>query len=117
MRISDWSSDVCSSDLAADQGVPDYQAAFAAVFGQGLWTIWGSLVAFMLGQLIDVNVYHRIRRRPGDRHAWLRATGSTAVSRLIDTLVVLSIALVLGPQPWGLVLFFAGGPLKTFKKK
>src|SRR3546814_2359996 len=127
MRISDWSSDVCSSDLfrsgsliftagtllwtivfimtdtineyfgrrgvrfiswlaaalivygfvfafiaihlapaawwtgiAADQGVPDYQAAFAAVFGQGLWTIWGSLVAFMLGQLIDVSVYHRI---------------------------------------------------------
>src|SRR3546814_4043303 len=43
--------------IAADQGVPDYQAAFAAVFGQGLWTIWGSLVAFMLGQLIDVSVY------------------------------------------------------------
>src|SRR3546814_14418617 len=32
--------------VVKDQGVPDYQAAFAAVFGQGLWTIWGSLVAF-----------------------------------------------------------------------
>src|SRR5690606_33333839 len=65
-----------------DEGVPDYQAAFAAVFGQGLWTICGSLVAFIAGQLIDVHVFHRIRRRTGERHAWLRATGSTAVSQL-----------------------------------
>lgn len=97
--------------IAAEQGVPDYQAAFAAVFGQGLWTIWGSLVAFMLGQLIDVAVYHRIRRRTGDRHAWLRATGSTAVSQLIDSFVVLYIAFVLGPQHWELSLFLAVGTL------
>src|SRR5690606_10664576 len=47
-------------EAAAAQGVPDYQAAFAAVFGQGLWTIAGSLVAFVVGQLIDVAVFHRI---------------------------------------------------------
>ncbi len=40
--------------VARDQGVPDYQAAFAAIFGQGMWTICGSLIAFMIGQLIDV---------------------------------------------------------------
>ena len=34
---------------AQAQGVPDYQSAFAAVFGQGMWTMAGSLVAFMLG--------------------------------------------------------------------
>ncbi|HEY0660894.1 MAG TPA: queuosine precursor transporter, partial [Lysobacter sp.] len=67
---------------AQAQGVPDYQAAFAAVFGQGLWTIAGSLVAFLLGQLIDVAVFHRIRRATGEKHVWLRATGSTAVSQL-----------------------------------
>ena len=66
-------------DAAQGQGVPDYQAAFAAVFGQGLWTIAGSLTAFMVGQLIDVTVFHRIRRATGERHVWLRATGSTAV--------------------------------------
>ena len=58
------------------QGVPDYQAAFAVVFGQGMWTIAGSLVAFMVGQLIDVAVFHRIRRVTGERHVWLRATGT-----------------------------------------
>ena len=94
-----------------DDGVPDYQKAFAAVFGQGLWTICGSLVAFIIGQLIDVRVFHRIRRRTGERHAWLRATGSTAVSQLVDSFVVLYIAFVIGPQHWPTSLFLAVGTL------
>ena len=97
--------------VAKAQGVPDYQAAFAAVFGQGLWTIWGSLVAFIIGQLIDVSVFHRIRKRTGERHAWLRATGSTAVSQLVDSFVVLYIAFVIGPQHWPTSLFLAVGTL------
>ena len=92
---------------AQAQGVPDYQLAFAAVFGQGLWTIAGSLVAFMLGQLIDIAVFHRIRRATGERAVWLRATGSTAVSQLVDSFVVLYIAFVIGPQHWPLGLFTA----------
>ena len=102
--------------VAASQGVPDYQAAFAAVFGQGLWTIWGSLIAFMTGQLVDVSIFHRIRRATGERHAWLRATGSTAVSQLIDSLVVLYIAFVLGPQHWEIPLFLAVGTLNYLYK-
>ncbi|HEY0334513.1 MAG TPA: queuosine precursor transporter [Stenotrophomonas sp.] len=92
---------------AQDQGVPDYQAAYAAVFGQGLWTIGGSLVAFLFGQLIDVAVFHRIRRVTGERHVWLRATGSTAVSQLVDSFVVIYIAFVIGPQHWPTSLFLA----------
>lgn len=96
---------------ARDQGVTDYQAAFSAVFGQGLWTIWGSLIAFMLGQLIDIRVFQRIRLATGERWPWLRATGSTAVSQLVDSFVVLYIAFVIGPQHWELPLFFAVGTL------
>ena len=98
-------------DAAKDQGVPDYQAAYAAIFGQGMWIIVGSLVAFLVGQLVDVRVFHRIRRRTGERHAWLRATGSTAVSQLVDSFVVLYIAFVLGPQHWPTSLFLAVGTL------
>ncbi|RZA18484.1 MAG: VUT family protein [Lysobacteraceae bacterium] len=94
-----------------DQGVPDYQAAYAAIFGQGMWIIIGSLVAFLVGQVVDVHVFHRIRRRTGDQHAWLRATGSTAVSQLVDSFVVLYIAFVLGPQHWSTSLFLAVGTL------
>lgn len=89
------------------QGVPDLQKAFAAIFGQGLWTIAGSVIAFLLAQLIDVSVFGLIRRRTGNGRIWLRATGSTAVSQLIDSFVVLYIAFVLGPQQWGYGLFFA----------
>lgn len=97
--------------VAAEQGVPDYQLAFAAIFGQGMWTIVGSLVAFLIGQLIDVSVFHRIRRATGERWVWLRATGSTAVSQLVDSFVVLYIAFVLGPQQWPTSLFLAVGTL------
>jgi uncharacterized integral membrane protein (TIGR00697 family) len=92
-----------------ERGVPDMQAAFASVFGQGMWTIVGSLIAFLIGQLIDVAVFHRIRMLTGERWIWLRATGSTAVSQLIDSFVVLYIAFVIGPQHWPIALFLAVG--------
>ena len=67
----------------------------------------GSIVAFLIGQLIDVTVFHRIRNATGEKHVWLRATGSTAVSQLVDSFVVLYIAFVLGPQKWPTSLFLA----------
>jgi len=90
-----------------ERGVPDMQAAFSNIFGQGMWTIAGSVTAFLVGQLIDVTVFHRIRLLTGERWIWLRATGSTAVSQLVDSFVVLYIAFVLGPQHWPMSLFLA----------
>jgi len=93
----------------ASQGVPDMQSAYNAVFGQGMWTIVGSLTAFLVGQLIDVSVFQAIRRATGERWIWLRATGSTLVSQLVDSFVVLYIAFVLGPQHWPTGQFLAVG--------
>jgi queuosine precursor transporter len=76
---------------AAEQS-PVGQAEFATVFGQSMWIIFGSLVAFLLAQLLDVLIFQALKRRTGTRLLWLRATGSTVVSQLIDTLVVLFIA-------------------------
>ena len=90
-------------------GVPDIQKAFALIFGQGMWTIGGSLVAFLVGQMVDVSVFRRIRRLTGERALWLRATGSTAVSQLFDSFLVLYIAFVLGPQQWPVSQFLAVG--------
>ena len=90
-----------------ERGVPDMQAAFSSIFGQGMWTIAGSITAFLIGQLIDVAVFHRIRMLTGEKWIWLRATGSTAISQLIDSFVVLYIAFVLGPQKWPIPLFMA----------
>jgi uncharacterized integral membrane protein (TIGR00697 family) len=65
------------------------------------------MAAFLLGQMIDVAVFHRIRQATGERWVWLRATGSTAVSQLVDSFVVIWIAFVLGPQKWPTSLFLA----------
>ncbi len=70
----------------------DINFAFNKVYLQGLGIIIGSLVAFMVSQLLDVIVFHRLRRLTGKGKIWLRATGSTLVSQLIDSYVVLFIA-------------------------
>ncbi len=71
-------------------GVTDEQ--FFAVFGQSLWIIVGSIVAFLTSQFVDVFIFWLLRNKTGKKMIWLRSTGSTAVSQLIDTFVVLGIA-------------------------
>jgi len=89
----------------ADKGIPDMQAAYSGIFGQGMWIILGSLVAFGVSQLVDVFVFHKIKRITGNKKIWLRATGSTLVSQLIDSFIVLFIAFKLGNNwSWAQVL-------------
>ena len=78
------------------EGVPDMQVAFTSIFGQGMWIIAGSITAFLVSQLVDVWVFHRIKRVTGHKKVWLRATGSTVVSQLVDSFVVLFIAFKIG---------------------
>jgi uncharacterized integral membrane protein (TIGR00697 family) len=75
-----------------DQGIPDMQLAFDGIFGQGMRIIIGSLVAFLVSQIVDVTVFHKIKKRTGEKYVWLRATGSTVVSQLVDSYIVLFIA-------------------------
>ncbi|MEQ1553189.1 MAG: queuosine precursor transporter [Ferruginibacter sp.] len=77
-------------------GVPDMGKAFNAVFGQGLWIIVGSIVAFLIAQIVDVTVFHKIKKATGEKKVWLRATGSTLVSQLVDSFIVLFIAFYIG---------------------
>ena len=87
--------------------LPDINLAFGKIFGQGMWIIGGSLVAFLIGQLVDVKTFHWLRRLTGSKKLWLRATGSTLVSQLIDSFVVLFIAFYIGPDQWPLGMVLA----------
>lgn len=71
---------------------PVNDSTFETVFGQSLWIIIGSLVAFMVSQLIDVTVFWWLREKTGAGKLWLRTTGSTVVSQLIDSLIIIGIA-------------------------
>lgn len=77
-------------------GVDNMPNAFNAIFGQGMWIILGSISAFLISQLVDVFVFHKIKKATGEKKIWLRATGSTLVSQLVDSFIVLFIAFKLG---------------------
>lgn len=86
-------------------GVPNMQSAFSSIFGQSMWIIVGSLCAFLISQLVDVFVFHKIKKYTGEKKVWLRATGSTLISQFVDSFIVLFIAFKLGNNwSWQLVL-------------
>ncbi len=78
---------------------PVNDANFNTVFGQSQWIIVGSIVAFFFSQSVDVYVFWVFRNKTNGKYIWLRATGSTVVSQLIDTFVVQFIAFVI-PGKW-----------------
>lgn len=90
------------SDFWVNQNIEGHQlnmnVAFAGIFGQGMWIIVGSIIAFLIGQIADVMIFHKIKKVTGDKALWLRATGSTLVSQCIDSFVVIFIAFYLNPQ-------------------
>ena len=87
---ADFWMDINSTDSSGNSFNVNY--AFKTIFTQGLGIILGSLAAFLIGQLLDVFVFHQLRKVTGNRFLWIRATGSTLVSQLIDSFVVLFIA-------------------------
>ena len=93
--------------------------AFNVLFTQGMGIIVGSLTAFLIGQILDVYVFQSLRKITGEKKIWLRATGSTLVSQLIDSFVVLGIAFyVFAPAStrWSLDQLFSVGLINYIYK-
>ena len=109
---TDWPMD--KQDLIKSK-VSDYSYAFNLVFGQGLWIIIGSLVAFLIGQIVDVAVFHKIKNITGEDKFIYRSAGSSIVSQFIDSFVVLIIAFYIGSN-WKLSTVLAIGVVNyTYK--
>jgi uncharacterized integral membrane protein (TIGR00697 family) len=70
----------------------DINYAFSTVYLQGARIIFASLMAFLMAQLLDVFIFQKLRKITGSKMIWLRATGSTLISQLIDSYVVLFLA-------------------------
>lgn len=68
---------------------------FKSVFGQSQLIIVGSIAAFLVSQLIDVTIFHFVKKRTGNKMIWLRSTGSTVISQFFDSFIVLGIAFYL----------------------
>ncbi|MFZ1378952.1 MAG: queuosine precursor transporter [Saprospiraceae bacterium] len=105
-----------------DQSIPidkievkNLNTAFALIFGQGLWIIFGSMVAFLIGQILDVFIFHKVKEKTGDKKLWLRAGISTLISQFVDSYIVLFIAFYIGAK-WSLTQVLAIGTMNYIYK-
>lgn len=76
---------------------------FSTVFGLSGRLYVASLTAYLIGQLLDISLFALLRRLTRHRMLWLRATGSTLGSQLIDTFVVTT-GLLIGTKPLSFIL-------------
>ena len=82
--------------------------AFGLILRQGMGIMLGSIIAFLFGQILDALIFRKLRQMTTNKFLWIRATGSTLVSQLIDSFVVLFIAFfVFGKWPMSQVLAVA----------
>lgn len=93
--------------LPVAHGSPVPQEAFDAVFGLSARLFGASLVAYLIGQYVDIHSFHLTKRITQSRHLWLRALGSTAISQVVDTAAV-NFGALLGSMPVGAVATIAG---------
>lgn len=77
---------------------PVSQEAFDMVFGLMPGIVLGSMIAYLTAQYVDVQIYEGLRTLTQGRYMWIRNNGSTFFSQLVDTTMVVTIALVWWPQ-------------------
>jgi hypothetical protein len=84
-----------------DSPIPD--AVFRGAFGTSSRLYVASLTAYIIGQLLDISVFHALRRVTGHRLLWLRSTGSTVLSQIVDSMAV-SFVFLVGTKPMGFIV-------------
>tara|TARA_B100001939_G_scaffold124482_1_gene107945 strand:- start:272 stop:961 length:690 start_codon:yes stop_codon:yes gene_type:complete len=84
-----------NSDLGYNT-VQEMQNAYESVFTLPGILIVASMTAYLVAQVVDVKIFHFLKRITSGKHLWLRNNLSTSVSQLIDTIIVNSIFLYIG---------------------
>jgi len=71
------------------------ESNFNAIFASAKGMYVASMFAYIIGQLSDIAIFGLLKRATRGKAIWLRATGSTVISQLIDSFVVSFIAFYL----------------------
>ena len=95
---------------------PVTDTLFSKVFGSTAIAVFASMMAYLLAQFIDIQIYHYWKRLTGGKHLWLRNNCSTFLSQLVDTSTVLLLLCAFGEIEWDLFvgLLLAGFLFKVF---
>lgn len=89
--------------------------AYNSIFRQGMGIIVGSITAFLVGQFVDAYTFHYLRILTNHKWLWIRATGSTVVSQLVDSFLILFIAFYLLGN-WSFIEVISVGLIQYFYK-
>ena len=98
-----WAIITLSLHLPTSPESPIPDAVFRGAFGTSARLYVASLTAYLIGQLLDISIFLILRKLTGHRLLWLRATGSTVLSQMVDSLSV-SLVFLVGTRPMGFII-------------
>ncbi len=83
-----WAVLQLATHLPTDASTYFTQGEFAKIFGGSAQLFVASMIAYMIGQLLDIQVFQFWKALTQSKHLWLRATGSTLLSQIVDTVTI-----------------------------
>ncbi|CAF23591.1 queuosine precursor transporter [Candidatus Protochlamydia amoebophila] len=93
------------------------QGAFKEILGLSGLRIFSSLTAYLIAQIIGIQVYALIKKFTGSRFLWLRSNGAACISQLLDSIVIDMLYFYWGlgmPISYILPIIFFSFAYKTF---
>ena len=98
-------SEVWINNSLGYNSIKDMQKAYESVFTLPGFLISASMLAYLVAQLIDVRIFHYLKKVTNEKKLWLRNNLSTMFSQLIDTIIVNSIFLYFGLNlDWDIII-------------
>ncbi len=88
MAVLAWLILQVTTVMPIDKGSYFQQAEYAKIFGGSAQLFVASMVAYLVGQFLDIYVFQWWKALTQSRHLWVRATGSTVLSQLVDTAAI-----------------------------
>ena len=89
-----------STHVPATDWSPVSDGMFTSVFGNTVVAVFASMMAYLLAQFVDIQIYHFWKNLTKGKHLWLRNNFSTFLSQLIDTFTVVLLLCSFGEIPW-----------------
>ena len=88
MAVLSWLVLQLATALPVHESTYFTQPEFAKIFGGSAQLFVASMIAYLLGQYLDIQVFQFWKALTESKHLWLRATGSTLLSQVVDTVVI-----------------------------
>ncbi|WGD35392.1 queuosine precursor transporter [Olleya sp. YS] len=89
-----------ANTVSATSWSPVDDSLFTTVFGNTIIAVFASMMAYLLAQLVDIQIYHFWKSLTKGKHLWLRNNFSTFLSQFVDTFSVLFLLCSFGEIPW-----------------